>query len=237
MQCPYDIFKVVTENAAASADKRAKLVAAKDSRDDKQNLRSLTELFPNMPAKSMQELLEHGFKKGSGRVGRAMKLDEEERIELAVHAHIRHRYTDYESYLREQRKVGKGSSNPRSEARERVHEQVKNIADSWRPQRSAVTEISVPRRYPQRVTTLAANVSRETGKNKGYKRRKVKAAGAAMLSIKPHRGKQDTKPLKIQTARIAEADKAARRSRQKARRKARREAARVELAELEGVEV
>ena len=87
-----------------------------------------------MPTKTMEEVLAHGFQKGSGRVGRAARLDEERRMELAVNAHIRHRFTDYESHLKARKKVGNGSPNPRMEARQMVRGQVKRIAESWRPE-------------------------------------------------------------------------------------------------------
>ena len=56
-----------------------------------------------MPTKTSEEILAHGFLKGSCRVGRATRLDEKKRIELAVNAHIRHRYTDYDIYLKARR--------------------------------------------------------------------------------------------------------------------------------------
>jgi hypothetical protein len=66
---PCKILETVAQNVAASADKRAKAVVAKDSRDDKQNRLLLNEMFPCMPSRSVKEVLEHGFQKGSGRVG------------------------------------------------------------------------------------------------------------------------------------------------------------------------
>lgn len=133
MHCPQDVFDIVTQNAAATAKKRAQTVATKDSRDYQQNLQSLNEMFPRMPTKTSGEILAHGFQKGSGRVGRARRLDEKKRIELAVIAHIRHRFTDYDIYLQARTQNGNRSPNPRTEARKRVIGQIKRIADSWRP--------------------------------------------------------------------------------------------------------
>ena len=133
MHCPQDVFDIVTHNAAATAEKRAQTVATKDNRDHQQNLQLLREMFPRMPSKTSEEILAHGFLKGSGRVGRATRLDEQKRIELAVNAHIRHRYTDYDIYLKARKQFGNKSSNPRMEARQRVIEQIKSIANSWRP--------------------------------------------------------------------------------------------------------
>ena len=89
-----------------------------------------------MPTKTSGEILAHGFQKGSGRVGRATRLGEKKRVELAVNAHIRHRFTDYDIYLKARRKFRNRSPNPRTEARQRVIGQIKKIADSWRPDAS-----------------------------------------------------------------------------------------------------
>ena len=217
LHCPYNVFETVTQNAAVSAEKRAKIVAAKDSRDDKQNRHLLMEMFPRMPAKSMQELLEHGFQKGSGRVGRATKLDEGERIELAVHAHARHNFTDYDSYLIEQRKAGDRGLSPRDKARKRVHKQVKSIANSWRPDKSDTNGTSEPRRYPQRVTTIATKVPK---KPRWTKAEKLARQRITMVADNADARRPEGKHLGVKTA--LEAEAAVRRQRKKARRKARK---------------
>lgn len=132
-----------------------------------------------MPAKTMEEILAHGFQKGSGRVGRTTRLDEEKRIELAVNAHIRHRFTDYENHLKARRKVGNGSLQPRTEARQRVIGQVTRIAESWRadalnariescqhPIKAAVCPADVagqPKHTAKLATTLSASLKQSEG--------------------------------------------------------------------------
>ena len=132
-----------------------------------------------MPAKTMKEILAHGFQKGSGRVGRATRLAEEKRIELAVNAHIRHRFTDYENRLKARKKIGKGSPSPRTEARRRVMGQVTRIAESWRtdvhdtgrepcqhPIQLAVCPVKVagqPKHSVKLATTLTADLKQSDG--------------------------------------------------------------------------
>ncbi|KAL2056490.1 hypothetical protein ABVK25_003514 [Lepraria finkii] len=210
-------LKLSLGNAAISAKKRAKIVAAKDSRDDKQNRYLLMEMFPRMPAKSMQELLEHGFQKGSGRVGRATKLDVEERIELAVHAHARHNFTNYDSYLREQRKAGDRGLSLRGRARKRVHGQVKSIVNSWRPEKNDINGISELRRYPQRVTTIATKVPK---KPRWTKAEKLARQRITVAADNADAGRPKGKNLGVKTT--LEAEAAVRRQRKKARRKARK---------------
>ena len=179
MHCPQNVFDTVTQNAAATAEKRAQTVATKDNRDYQQNLELLKEMFPRMPAKTMEEILAHGFQKGSGRVGRASRLDEEKRINLAVNAHIRHRFTDYENCLKARRKIDKGSPSTRTEARQRVMGQVTRIAESWRadthntgrepcqhPIQPAVCPIKVagrPKHTFKLATTLSADLKQSDG--------------------------------------------------------------------------
>ena len=73
-------------------------------------------------------------------MGRSTTLDEELKIELAVNAHIRHRFTEYDS-LYTQMKVANVNGDMKKIARERVYDQVTNIAQSWR--RLAVARPSI----------------------------------------------------------------------------------------------
>ena len=108
-------------------EKRHRAVAAKDSRDHVKALQILRRFFPNIPKGTCSEILEHGFLKGSGRVGRSTKLGDRLKIQLAVNAHIRHRLTQYDSLL-----AGNREQHAKLAAREMVYGQVQAIADSWR---------------------------------------------------------------------------------------------------------
>ena len=98
--------------------------------------------FPRISRDSAEEILEHGFLKGSGRVGRSTTLDEELKIELAVNAHIRHRFTDYDS-LYTQMKAANVNGDMKKIARTRVYDQVTKIAQSWRGTGAARPSISL----------------------------------------------------------------------------------------------
>ncbi|KAL2038987.1 hypothetical protein N7G274_008327 [Stereocaulon virgatum] len=226
LHCPCEIFETVAQNAAASADKRAKAVVAKDSRDDKRNRLILNEMFPRMPSRSVKEVLDHGFQKGSRRVGRSMKLEEEERTELAVHAHARHNFTDYDSYLTEQRKVGNRSSSLRSEARERVHKQVKSIVNSWRPEKIDTVATRLSNRDPKQATALAV----ETRKGVQQKRKdKHVRPKIAVLATGSYQHGLDGKCLSIPSARDGKA-RGLRKQRKSARRRVWKKAACVKVA-------
>ena len=119
-----------------------------------------------MPSSSLTAILDHGFEKGSGRVGRVQKLDEVVKANLAVNAHIRHNMTAYDS-LYSTMKVADPSQDVRTQARIAVYDQVKQIADSWRTGifRPALAELgssgnltSPIGRAPDQTATMLSNV-------------------------------------------------------------------------------
>ncbi len=128
------IAKVNTNPKTGLAEKRQKAVAAKDSRDHKQAHKLLLDFFPNIPETNCSEILQHGFQKGSGRVGRSQILEDKLKVHLAVNAHIRHRLTQYDSILATNKE-----QDAKPAAREMVYNQVQAIADSWRASRPSRT--------------------------------------------------------------------------------------------------
>ena len=57
--------------------------------------------FPGMPYLEAEEIAQHAFAVGSGRVGRSSFIDLEDKIDMAVIAHIRHVHSRYEELLDE----------------------------------------------------------------------------------------------------------------------------------------
>jgi len=97
-------------------------VSAKDARELAKARAALLALFPAMPAADVERVLDHAFRKGSGRVGRTGGHSIERRASLAVGAHIRHEYTEYDGLIAE---VG------REEARKRIRDQLERIKQRW----------------------------------------------------------------------------------------------------------
>ncbi|KAJ5808914.1 hypothetical protein N7474_010183 [Penicillium riverlandense] len=60
----------------------------------------LKDLFPNIPANDLNQIIKTAFQKGQGKVGTAAELPLARRAQLAVVAHIRHIYTAYDSLLK-----------------------------------------------------------------------------------------------------------------------------------------
>ena len=109
----------------------------------------LLQFFPNIPDDACIAILEHGFQKGSGRVGRSKKIKDRRKVQLAVKAHIRHRLTPYDSILA----ANEGQHDKRA-ARDMVYSQVEAIANSWRAT-SSQPQIS----WISRPQTTASNGS------------------------------------------------------------------------------
>ena len=132
---------------------------AKDLRDDKKNRDAIRRLFPCMPIDSAETILEHGFQKGSGRVGRTTTLDEDQKVKLAVEAHIRHNFTPYEELLRESKYSDLAHDRRREMARAIIRPKVLEILAQWSPASSldvAATPTSVMGAPALKVTTMVA---------------------------------------------------------------------------------
>lgn len=132
LHCLTEILEAVLEDAASSAGMRQTAVTVKDQKEKEKARALLFEHFPQVPLDTSEDLLEHAFMKGSRRVGRSGKLDGEDKIEMAATAHIRHRFTDYDTFLKQQRKALDYRDGAKTKARNRVSGQVKKIVDSWR---------------------------------------------------------------------------------------------------------
>ncbi|KAE8379463.1 hypothetical protein BDV26DRAFT_280321 [Aspergillus bertholletiae] len=60
----------------------------------------LKDLFPNIPDNDLNQIIKTAFQKGQRKVGTAVELPLARRAQLAVVAHIRHVYTDYDRLLK-----------------------------------------------------------------------------------------------------------------------------------------
>ncbi|MCI0621786.1 MAG: DUF2293 domain-containing protein [Acidobacteria bacterium] len=86
----------------------------------------IRQMFPGCPSGRSERIAAHACRKYSGRVGRsaAAKRLDEEAIQLAVAAHLRHEETRYDELL--------SRGIERWDARDEVHEQVDSILERWR---------------------------------------------------------------------------------------------------------
>jgi hypothetical protein len=87
---------------------------------------SIRRMYPVCPADEAEKIARHTAERGSGRVGRsaAGRDLEEQALELAVSAWVRHQKTDYDELL--------GSGCERFEAREIVRHKIRAALDHWK---------------------------------------------------------------------------------------------------------
>ena len=87
---------------------------------------AITKLYPGCPTERAHAIAQHAAARGSGRVGRsaAGRALNQQALELAVTASIRHQDTPYDNLLM--------SGVDRSEARELVRDAVNTILNAWR---------------------------------------------------------------------------------------------------------
>ncbi|KAK3692009.1 hypothetical protein B0T22DRAFT_678 [Podospora appendiculata] len=123
LRCPKSIFTAVEAAERASASTRASAVQKRDATIEETFEKAILELYPRVPRHEIPRILKHALKKNSRRVGRTVKMDLQHKVRLAVKAHIRHNYTNYDNWLKEG--VGK------SAARERAWVQLCEIARAW----------------------------------------------------------------------------------------------------------
>lgn len=129
---PEAIERALAESEADSeerARRREREAARRENLDRKylaEFAQAIREQFPRIPSGADIKIAEHACLKHSGRVGRsaAAKSFEPDAVFLAVRAHVRHAYTDYDELL--------FKHDDRQLARERVRERVETVLEEWR---------------------------------------------------------------------------------------------------------
>lgn len=176
LRCPTEVFEEVEREAASSAFGRRAAVKAKDTRDIEKARNAILRLFPQIPLATCQAVLDHGFQKGSGRVGRSTVLDDDQKVTLAIVAHVRHTMTPYDILLRELDRDGVGEETRRETARGMIRGRVDDVLKQWRS--SSTNIVLKPIKERPRVRPAK-------GKNPPVQSQRAVSSGC--------RGPQDTK--------------------------------------------
>ena len=129
---PEAIERALAESEADSeerANRRQREAVRRESLDRRyvaEFARAIREQFPRVPTGADIKIAEHACMKYSGRVGRsaAAKSFEPDAAFLAVRAHVRHAYTDYDRLL--------FKYDDRNLARGRVRERIEAVLDELR---------------------------------------------------------------------------------------------------------
>ncbi|KAI9707843.1 MAG: hypothetical protein M1820_004448 [Bogoriella megaspora] len=120
----HSIYYPVLQEAAETAAARAAAVSRKDAANLSKARDAVRDLYPTIPGKDLEAVLKRAWEKGSGNVGRTGTKEMEEKVKLAVEAHIRHSHTEYDGLLR------MGMS--REGARKKIRVDVRDVAESWK---------------------------------------------------------------------------------------------------------
>ena len=126
------IERALAESEADSeerAKRREREAVRRESLDRKyvaEFAQAIREQFPGIPSGADIKIAEHACLRHSGRVGRsaAAKSFEPDAMFLAVRAHVRHAYTDYDDLL--------FKYDNRQLARDRVRDKIETVLDEWR---------------------------------------------------------------------------------------------------------
>ena len=114
------------EQRMARREREATRREAQDEELVAEMAQSIRRMYPGCPAEEAEKIARHTAERGSGRVGRSAAGQdlEEQALELAVGAWVRHRRTDYDEIL--------GSGCERFEAREMVRHKIREVLDRWK---------------------------------------------------------------------------------------------------------
>jgi hypothetical protein len=116
-------------DAEKRSERRERAEIYRDKQDQALAIRmaeSIRQIFPGCPAEEAQAIAAHTSVRGSGRVGRTAsgRALEEETLQAAVVAAIRHRHTKYDRLLM--------NGLDRRDARNAVRDEIDRVLERWR---------------------------------------------------------------------------------------------------------
>ena len=115
------------ERRAVARAKSAVARARRETRYKNEFAQRIVELFPGIPTVDAEAIAKMSCEVGSERVGRTKMLELDKKVELAVTAHARHNYTDYEEHLEDV-----SDTDEYIDLRREIREEVDAVLDKWR---------------------------------------------------------------------------------------------------------
>ncbi|KAG7290196.1 hypothetical protein NEMBOFW57_000194 [Staphylotrichum longicolle] len=190
LRCPANIYSTVMSQNKATAAQRAEAVQKRDAAIEENFEDAIVKLFPKIPKAEIPQIIKHSLKKHSRRVGRTSRVALEDRVKLAVRAHIRHVHTDYDQLLKQ------GAS--RSVAREKVWDKLNEVAKKWGGR--ALKPAAGPSLKEKRAkkSTTAKESKRETKVNDAVKKASIHTARVATRRVS--KGASELSPCPLRTA-------------------------------------
>ena len=141
LRCPIHIAKAVREDERASRSTRLEATTKRDGILANVFRDALVAAYPDTPRDLVPQVVKHAMAKRQGRVARTGTLELDQRVRLAVRAHIRHCHTNYDALLQGTEKEKDRQPKPtkgqlqngvsREEARRLTLGQVDQIERVW----------------------------------------------------------------------------------------------------------
>lgn len=123
IRVPNTILQQVHSQAKRTYSARRDAVAKRDAADITKADAEMQKQFSKMPEAERKQVLKHGFRKSSGRVGRTSRIPLFKKVIIAVIAHARHKHTDYDVLLK--------SGMERNEARKATRRKIETVLRLW----------------------------------------------------------------------------------------------------------
>lgn len=196
IRVPASIYESVQASHEATRDQRAQAVQRKDTKLETQFRDAVLKRFPQVPAEALSLTVARAMRKGSGRVGRAGKLDVEEKAELAVRAHIRHAHTDYDRLMR----GGTSREKARSETYAKINEVIRQWGGDPSQRRSRPPKGSKSSKKKKKKKKDPRNASAKGNLAKGTARKPRKTTALDSLSNSRRERKQTVRRTRAATA-------------------------------------
>ena len=124
LRAPKWILGQVHKEERESRQHRRDAVKQRDATAHDEFEEALRQQFPSIPDEDATTILRRTLRKHSGRVGRTGRLTLEDKVKLAVTAHVRHKHTDYDAVLKE--------TGDREQARKAMWTEIYQKTKSWK---------------------------------------------------------------------------------------------------------
>ncbi|KAK3989545.1 hypothetical protein QBC44DRAFT_84892 [Cladorrhinum sp. PSN332] len=171
LRCPAFVQKKVSQQDRETATERAAAVQKRDTAAEDRFKEVLLRLFLKIPKGVMPVIVNHALKKHSRRVGRTETIGIEDKVWLAVHAHIRHLNTNYDQLLKR--------GMPQKDARNQVWPKINAVATQWGRQHDLLPSKSNKPTKRQQNKSSASKISNPPTKKTAQK--PVKLPGSSRL--------------------------------------------------------
>lgn len=188
LRAPIWILKEVHSEDRATKEERQNNVKKRDDATEKEFETAIRKLFPEIPEDSLRKVIKRALQKRSGRVGRSGALSVNDKVQLAVSAHVRHCHTQYDKLIR--------GPMSRDEARKKIKGEALRVLAQWRGARTTNESRRQRKTKTRRASaTKQATPTKQTIPQKQTAPMKQAAPSAPPPKPSAKRGRNEQQPL------------------------------------------